>query len=128
MIIEHWTFSNSEYIYIQLARKIKYAIFNKDFSIGETIPSIRRTAQILHINPNTASRAYNPVKNEGLIVVSKSGNYSVISNERFIAQKRDETVMKLCCSFSQNMFNLGFSRMEAIQYLQTFYNGLKDCN
>lgn len=128
MMIEHWVFSNSEYIYIQLARKIKYAIFNKEFSTGETIPSIRRTAQILHINPNTASRAYKLVKKEGLIVVSKSGNYSVTSNERFIAQKRDEEVTKLCRSFFQNMFELGFSKMEAMQSLQAFCNRLKDCN
>ncbi len=125
MIIEHWTFSNSESIYIQLARKIKYAIFNREFSTGETIPSIRRTAQILHINPNTASRAYKLVKNEGLIVVSQSGNYSVISDEQYITQKRDEAVTKLCCSYLQNMFKLGFNKMEAIQYLQAFYNELK---
>lgn len=128
MIIKHWTFSNSEYIYIQFARKIKYAIYNKDFSTGETIPSIRRTAQILHINPNTASRAYNLVKNEGLIVVSKSGNYSVITNEQFIAQKRNEEVSKLCCPFLQNMSALGFGKMETIQYLQAFIANDKDCN
>lgn len=123
-MIEHWTFSNSEYIYVQLARKIKFAIFNRKFSAGERIPSIRTTAQILHINPNTASRAYKLVKNEGLMVVSKSGNYSVISDEGYITQKRDEAVEELCCSYFRNMLKLGFSRMEAMQYLQAFCNEL----
>ena len=51
MIIEKWTFSNNEYIYIQLARKIEYAIFNKKFSAGEIIPSIRKQRRYYILTP-----------------------------------------------------------------------------
>ena len=125
MIIEKWTFSNNEYIYRQLARKIEYAIFNKKFSAGEIIPSIRETAQILHINPNTASRAYKIVKNKGLIFVSRSGSYSVISDERYIVQKRDEAVTELCSLYLQNMLKLGINKKEAVECLQVFCDELK---
>lgn len=70
-------------------------------------------AKILHINPNTVMRAYKIVSNDKLIVSYRNGQYSVTTDEQYIAKKREDTAKVLCCSYFDNMFALGFSKDEA---------------
>ena len=43
-------------------------------------------AKILHINPNTVMRAYKIVSNDKLIVSYRNGQYSVTTDEQYIAK------------------------------------------
>ena len=94
-------------------KKIRCAIYSGQLSAGEKIPSVREMAKILHINPNTVMRAYKIVSNDKLIVSYRNGQYSVTTDEQYIAKKRDDTAKVLCCSYLDNMFALGFSKDEA---------------
>ena len=82
-------------------------------------------AKILHINPNTVMRAYKIVSNDKLIVSYRNGQYSVTTDEQYIAKKRVDIVKKLCCSYLNNMFALGFSKDEAIRFIQDYFERLK---
>lgn len=94
-------------------KKIRCAIYSGQLSAGEKIPSVREMAKILHINPNTVMRAYKIVSNDKLIVSYRNGQYSVTTDEQYIAKKREDTAKVLCCSYFDNMFALGFSKDEA---------------
>lgn len=82
-------------------------------------------AKILHINPNTVMRAYKIVSNDKLIVSYRNGQYSVTTDEQYIAKKREATAKVLCCSYFDNMFALGFSKDEAIRFIQDYSKRLK---
>ena len=82
-------------------------------------------AKILHINPNTVMRAYKIVSNDKSIVSYRNGQYSVTTDEQYIAKKREYTAKVLCFSYFDNMFALGFSKDEAIRFIQDYSERLK---
>ena len=99
MIYDEWVFHDVEHIYLQLIKKIRCAIYSGQLSAGEKIPSVREMAKILHINPNTVMRAYKIVSNDKLIVSYRNGQYSVTTDEQYIAKKREDTAKVLCFSY-----------------------------
>ena len=103
MCIDDWDFDKERYIYIQLAHKIESAIFSKEFNAGDAIPSIRKMAEILQVNPSTVMQAYKIVSNDGFIIASRNGCYTINTNEEYIAQKREDAVKKLCCLYLLNI-------------------------
>jgi GntR family transcriptional regulator len=54
-------------IYLQIEQQIKQAIASGVLRHGEELPSTRRTAAELRINPNTVARAYTELEREGVI-------------------------------------------------------------
>jgi len=54
-------------IYLQLIEQVKHAIATEAIRAGEQLPSVRRMAEDLVINPNTVARAYRELESEGVI-------------------------------------------------------------
>jgi len=75
MIYDEWVFHDVEHIYLQLAKKVRCAIYSGQLSIGEKIPSVRDMAKILHVNSNTVMRVYKIVRNDKLIVSYRNGQF-----------------------------------------------------
>lgn len=123
-----WAFHDIEPIYLQLVKKIEYSILSTQLSAGEEIPSVREMAKWLHISPNTVMKAYMRLNKSNLITSSRNEHYSVIDNEQYILQMRDEKVRQLCITYLSNMINLGFSRKEATEFLVEYSNKLKEPN
>lgn len=123
-----WAFHDVEPVYLQLIQKIEYAILSKQLSAGEEIPAVREMANWLHISPNTVMKAYMRLNKSNLITSSRNEHYSVIDNEQYILQMRDEKVRQLCITYLSNMINLGFSRKEATEFLVEYSNKLKEPN
>jgi GntR family transcriptional regulator len=69
-------FSSGVPIYLQLMEQIKHAIDTGAIREGEQLPTIRKIAEELAMNPNTAARAYRELEREGVIEVRHgSGAY-----------------------------------------------------
>ena len=54
-------------VYLQLEQQIKHAIASGVLRPGDSLPSTRRTAADLRINPNTVARAFQNLEREGVI-------------------------------------------------------------
>lgn len=54
-------------VYMQLEQQIKYAISSGLIRPGDALPSTRRTAADLRINPNTVARAFQNLERDGII-------------------------------------------------------------
>ena len=54
-------------LYIQLVEQLKHAIAAGAIEAGEQLPSVRRMAEDLLINPNTVVRAYRDLESEGIV-------------------------------------------------------------
>lgn len=65
-------------LYLQLVEHLKHSIETGTLRAGEQLPSVRRMAEDLLINPNTVVRAYRDLEHEG-IVVSKHGSGVFVS-------------------------------------------------
>lgn len=63
------SFSSGVPIYVQLMEQIKHAVETGAVRAGEQLPTIRKVAEDLAMNPNTVARAYRELEREGAIEV-----------------------------------------------------------
>jgi GntR family transcriptional regulator len=54
-------------LYLQLVEHLKHSIANGTIKAGEHLPSVRKMAEDLVINPNTVVRAYRDLESEGIV-------------------------------------------------------------
>ncbi len=54
-------------LYVQLMDQLKHAIETGELRAGEQLPTIRKVAEDLVMNPNTVARAYRELEHEGVI-------------------------------------------------------------
>jgi GntR family transcriptional regulator len=63
-------------LYLQLENQLKHAAAAGAISPGESLPSVRKLAAQLRINPNTVARAYQDLERDGVIrMVPGGGTY-----------------------------------------------------
>ncbi len=73
-------------LYLQLIEQVKHAIETGAIRAGEQLPSVRKMAEDLVINPNTVARAYRDLEHEGIIEL-KHGSGAFI-RESIVARAR----------------------------------------
>ena len=66
-------------VYLQLEQQIKQAIASGLLQSGDALPSTRRTAADLRINPNTVARAFQNLEREGVIRTVPGGGTFIAS-------------------------------------------------
>lgn len=54
-------------LYLQLMEQVKHAIETGELRAGDQLPTIRKLAEDLVMNPNTVARAYRGLEHEGVI-------------------------------------------------------------
>jgi GntR family transcriptional regulator len=54
-------------LYLQLVEHLKHSIATGAIRAGEQLPSVRKMAEDLLINPNTVVRAYRDLESEGMV-------------------------------------------------------------
>jgi GntR family transcriptional regulator len=54
-------------LYVQLVERLKHSIATGAIKPGEQLPSVRKMAEDLLINPNTVVRAYRDLESEGIV-------------------------------------------------------------
>jgi GntR family transcriptional regulator len=63
-------------IYQQIIQAIKFQVATGQLQPGEQLPTVRRLATDLRINPNTVARAYDALDTEGVITTQRGkGTY-----------------------------------------------------
>jgi GntR family transcriptional regulator len=62
-------FSSGVPIYLQLMEQIKHAVETGAIRTGEQLPTIRKIAEDLTMNPNTVARAYRELERDGIVEV-----------------------------------------------------------
>jgi GntR family transcriptional regulator len=60
-------------IHLQIEQQIKHAIASRALTPGEALPSIRKTASELRVNPNTVARAFSDLERDGLLRMVPGG-------------------------------------------------------
>jgi GntR family transcriptional regulator len=54
-------------LYVQLVERLKHSIATGAIKAGEQLPSVRKMAEDLVINPNTVVRAYRDLESAGIV-------------------------------------------------------------
>ena len=79
-------------VYLQLIEQVKHAIETGAIRAGEQLPSVRKIAEDLLINPNTVARAYRDLEHEGIVELKHgSGAYireSIVPRARLMQKAK----------------------------------------
>jgi GntR family transcriptional regulator len=67
-------------IYLQIESQMKHAITAGAVHPGDSVPSIRKLASQLRVNPNTVARAYQNLERDGIIRMVPGGGTFVADN------------------------------------------------
>lgn len=111
-------FNPSLPIYLQVVTAIKRDIVTGKLTLGDKLPSVRELALQYAINPNTASRVYGELENEGVCFTRRGMGTFVTENARKITQMKEEMAQELVTYFIDGMSSLGIGREEAMQFLE----------
>jgi len=104
-------FNKDNPIYLQIKEVIYNAILTEEFKNGERIPSIRDMAMSLEVNPNTVTRAYGLLQDEGIIDNQRGIGYFTKEDaiELVKNKKKEEFIQHDVPLFFQTMEKLNLS-------------------
>ena len=97
-------FTESQAIYLQIAKIIEEKILRKEWGTGERIPSVRDLAVAMEVNPNTVVRTYEILQQKEMIYNKRGIGYFVSEN---------------ACSLIQNEWKTNFKEQELPVFFKT---------
>ncbi len=94
--------------YQQIVEWIRKAILAKQLIGGDPLPPIRELAKILRVNPNTIARAYNELKEAGVVESRPgSGNLIKVGAAARLDPLREQLIRQALDAFLQTASSLG---------------------
>lgn len=101
-------------LYQQIVEQVKQLVAKGNIQSGEHLPTVRRLAQQLQINPGTVSRAYLELERQG-VVMSRRGGGTIVStaadNPRILRQ-RQKYLLDIISNNVLDILSLGYSPEE----------------
>lgn len=111
-------FNSALPIYLQVETVIKREIVTGRIALGEKLPSSRDLALQYTINPNTASRVYKELENEGICFTRRGLGTFVSEDPNLVKRLKEEMAQELLEQFLEGMRKLGISSEEAVELIR----------
>ena len=105
-------------LYMRVYEYYKDLITEGKLSPGARLPSVRDLAVEYTINPNTVSRVYKELEMEGVCFTRRGMGTFVTEDPERVQQLKEEMAGALIREFLEGMEQLGFSRAQAIGFLE----------
>ena len=116
-----WNIDKSRPICPQICEQVCLGIKNKELLPKEKIYSVRELALKLGVNPNTVQKSFDILEEQG-VIYSLRGSGWYVSEDTSIADNTVEKLVKAKVKeFMMEMENLGFNKLETLQYLKERY-------
>lgn len=105
--------------YRQIILQVEMAIADGRLCAGTQLPTVRRLAVDLEINPNTVARAYSELEIRG-VVTTQQGTGTFISDREIeiTDEEREQILARLIQSFLASASGYGFTIDEVIRFLE----------
>ena len=106
-------------IYLQIETQIKNAIAAGALKREQALPSVRKLAADLGINPNTVARAYQNLEREGVIsTVPGGGTFVADGRPRLLKSERVRRLQPYARQIAVEGTQLGLSEDEILNLVQ----------
>ncbi len=112
-------------IYEQVKDGIRRLVISGTIIADEKLPSVRELASKLTINPNTISRAYKELENEGYIY-TLSGKGTFVAKGKIIQEKRTDELLHEFDEVVMELIYLSVKPTELQERVQTLSEGRKN--
>ena len=112
-----WKFNEREAVFIQIADRLRWDIFNEKYKPDEQIPSVRQIASDAAVNPNTVQRALYHLEEEGLLYTKGTVGRFVTSDTGLIAQSKERLRRQTVRQIISEAENVGITAEELVKYI-----------
>lgn len=113
-----WNITGGRPVYLQLIEQMELAIAAGEYPPGARLPGVRELAAQAAVNPNTMQRALQELEGRGLLVSQRTAGRCVTGSSEAIAALRGRLAGAWAARFFERMGQLGYSRAEALEFLQ----------
>jgi GntR family transcriptional regulator len=103
--------SNGLAIYDQIVRQITFAVAGEAIPPGALVPSVRELARTLAVNPNTVTRAYRELQDQGVLHTVRGTGLEVTPEAQKHCQK--ERIRMVRERLRQVLLEAKHSRLDA---------------
>ena len=107
-------------IYEQIVEKFQVLILKGVLEQGEQMPSVRKLAMDLAINPNTIQKAYSMLEQQGYIYPVK-GRGNFVSDKAALVQEKQKLYWKEYRNMLQRGKEIGISKQHFVEKLDYFW-------
>ncbi|MGN0324027.1 MAG: GntR family transcriptional regulator [Dorea sp.] len=107
-------------IYEQIVEKFQMLILKGVLEQGEQMPSVRKLAMDLAINPNTIQKAYSMLEQQGYIYPVK-GRGNFVSDKAALVQEKQKLYWKEYRNMLQRGKEIGISKQQFVEKLDYFW-------
>jgi GntR family transcriptional regulator len=106
-------------IYLQIESQVKHAVAAGALKQGSALPSVRKLAAELRINPNTVARAYQNLERDGVIrTVPGGGTYVADNVPGLLKAEKVKRLRPLAMQVAVEGTHLRLSREEIVGLVQ----------
>lgn len=119
-------FHSSKPIYEQIAELIKKQIIRGELHAGDKLPSVREMAIEVNVNPNTVQRTYRELESMEIARSKRGQGTFVTEDTEVLAAIREEMKAEILQNFTQQMYEMGYSKEEITRGLTDFLEEKED--
>lgn len=106
-------------VYLQIEAQIKHRVAAGALKADDPLPSVRRLAAELRINPNTVARAYQELEREGIIrTVQGGGTFVADGVPQLLKSERLRRLRPLAAQLAVEAHHLRLSGKEILEMLE----------
>lgn len=102
-------------IYEQVIEEIKKELVRGDLRAGDKLPSQRKLAKEIDVNPNTVQRAYREMEQRGLVETKRGRGTFIKDDEKVMIEIKKDMAESAVKEFIDEMISLGFNRENIIK-------------
>ena len=112
-------------VYLQIEGQVKQAIAAGALRQGDTLPSVRRLAAQLRVNPNTVAKAYQNLEREGVIrTVPGGGTYVADSSPGLLKSEKLRRLRPVARQLVVESFQLRLAPGDVVKLVEDELDGL----
>jgi GntR family transcriptional regulator len=113
-------------IYLQIEAQVKHAIAAGALKLDSALPSVRKLAAELRVNPNTVARAYQNLERDGILrTVPGGGCYVSSQGPGLLKSEKLRRLRPIATQLAVEAKQLRLARAELLQLLESSYDSLE---
>jgi len=113
-------------IYEQVIEEIKKEIVRGELKAGAKLPSQRKLAKKIDVNPNTVQRAYREMEQRGLVETKRGRGTFIKDDDQVMIEIKKEMAQTAVIDFIDEMISLGFKRENILEKVESNLKGRED--
>ena len=113
-----WSFNNTEALFLQIAKQLRFEILSGKYLPNEQFPSVRQLAYEASVNPNTMQKALTCLENEGLLISRTTVGRFVTGDTDVIKRASDQMKKEAVLRLVAEAKTLGITPEEFTKHLK----------